>query len=141
MKIALLKKEELSPEIEQQINDLFKQLAPDRKQISLHEIFKDKNDISFAYASEGATILGIASMCVYSVISGNKGMIEDVVVHETARGQGLGRKLMNTLISVAKKKELTEILLFSSEHRVAAKKLYEDLGFIMNASKLYKLPL
>lgn len=141
MKIALLKKEDITPEIQTQISVLFKQLAPDKKQIHLKEIFNDKNDISIAYAIDDGEILGIASMCINSVISGKKGWIEDVVVHENARGKGLGRKLMNKLLEVAKEKNLTEILLFSAEHRVAAKQLYEDLGFVMNASKLYKLPL
>ena len=64
-----------------------------------------------------------------------------MVVHEDARGKGLGRKLMQKLLEVAKDKAVTEILLFSAEHRVAAKQLYENLGFEMSASKLYKLPL
>jgi hypothetical protein len=42
---------------------------------------------------------------------------------------------------VAKEKELTEVLLFSAEHRVAAKQLYEDLGFVINTSKLFKLAI
>ena len=141
MKIALLKKEEITSELQLQISDLFRQLAPNKSQINLQEIFNDINDIHLAYAVEDDHILGIASMCIYSVISGKKGWIEDVVVHENARGKGLGRKLMSKLLEVAKEKELTEILLFSAEHRVAAKHLYEDLGFVMNASKLYKLPL
>jgi phosphinothricin acetyltransferase len=141
MKIALLKKEDITTEVQDQISALFKQLAPNKNQIDLEDIFKDKNDIHLAYCIENGEIIGIASMCIYTVISGKKAWVEDVVVHENARGKGLGRKLMNKLLEVAKEKELTEVLLFSAENRVAAKQLYEDLGFVMNASKLYKLPI
>lgn len=139
MKIILLKKEAITPEIQEQISTLFKQLAPNKTQINLQDIFNTKNNIHLACGIENDKIIGIASMCIYTVISGKKGWVEDVVVHENARGKGLGRKLMNKLLEVAKEEKLNEILLFSAEHRVAAKHLYEDLGFVMNASKLYKL--
>jgi len=141
MEIALLHKKDGSPEFQNQIRALFQQLAPTKKQLQLHEIFNDKNDFTLVYGIKDGEILGMASMCVYSVISGKKAWVEDVVVHEDARGKGLGRKLMQKLLEVAKEKEVTEILLFSAEHRVAAKQLYEDLGFEMSASKLYKLLL
>ncbi len=141
MKIALLEKEDITTEIQDQISALFKQLAPNKNQIALKDIFKDKNEIYLAYGIENGAIIGIASMCIYTVISGKKAWVEDVVVHENSRAKGLGRKLMNKLLDIAREKELTEVLLFSAEHRIAAKQLYEDLGFVMNASKLYKLPL
>tara|TARA_R110002051_G_scaffold325867_1_gene432573 strand:+ start:111524 stop:111949 length:426 start_codon:yes stop_codon:yes gene_type:complete len=141
MKIALLRKKDSTPELQNQIRALFQQLAPTKKQLQLHEMFNDKNDFTLVYGIKDDEVLGMASMCVYSVISGKKAWIEDVVVHEDARGKGLGRKLMQKLLEVAKDKAVTEILLFSAEHRVAAKQLYENLGFEMSASKLYKLPL
>jgi phosphinothricin acetyltransferase len=141
MKIALLKKEDITIEVQDQISTLFKQLAPNKNQIDLKDVFKDKNDIHLAYGIENGEITGIALMCIYTVISGKKAWVEDVVVHENARGKGLGRKLMNKLLEVAKEKELTEVLLFSAEHRVAAKQLYEDLGFVINTSKLFKLAI
>lgn len=139
MKIALLQKNHVTPEFQNQIRALFQQLAPTKKQLQLLDIFNDKNNITLVYGIKDGEILGMASMCVYTVISGKKAWIEDVVVHENERGKGLGRKLMQKLLEVAKKKGVTELLLFSAEHRVAAKQLYEDLGFKMSASKLYKL--
>ena len=51
-------------------------------------------------------------MATYKVISGYKGMIEDVVVHTEYRGKGIGKKLMLKLLEEAKKLELTDVLLF-----------------------------
>ncbi len=82
-------------------------------------------------------IIGIALMCTYKVISGNKGWIEDVVVDSASRGKGIGRKLINLLVEVGEEKELSEILLFTEDHRVAAINLYSSVGFKLKDSKIY----
>ena len=82
-------------------------------------------------------IIGIALMCNYKVISGNKGWIEDVVVDSASRGKGIGRKLINLLVEVGEKKELSEILLFTEDHRLAAINLYSSVGFKLKDSKIY----
>lgn len=81
----------------------------------------------------------MASMCTYHVISGKKGWIEDVVVDAKSRGHGIGRKLMNKLLEEGKKKNLTEILLFTEDHRTPAINLYENLGFKLKESRIYTL--
>ncbi|MCP4976375.1 MAG: GNAT family N-acetyltransferase, partial [Maribacter sp.] len=66
---------------------------------------------------------------------------EDVVVSEIMRGKGIGRKLMEMLISEGQKINLSEILLFSGHHRKPAIALYKSLGFKLKDSGLYRLPL
>lgn len=70
-----------------------------------------------------------------------KGWIEDVVVDSNARGKGIGRKLMEKLLEVGKEKKLTEILLFTEDHRKSAINLYSNLGFKMKDSRIYTLQL
>lgn len=77
----------------------------------------------------------------YQVISGNKGWIEDVVVDEKVRGRGIGKKLIEKLLSVAKDRELSEVLLFTAHHRLAAINLYKKLGFKQKNSHLYIIEL
>jgi phosphinothricin acetyltransferase len=97
----------------------------------------DKNQITVAYCEDNNKIIGIALMCTYKVISGNKGWIEDVVVDSASRGKGIGRKLINLLVEVGEKKELSEILLFTEDHRLAAINLYSKVGFKLKESKIY----
>lgn len=115
MKIEILKEEAINSDFKNQISELFKQLSPDKKQIGLSEILDNKNPITFAYCIENDTIIGVAAMCTYKVISGSKGWIEDVIVDENSRGRSVGQKLIEKLLETAKEKNLSEVLLFTED--------------------------
>jgi len=137
MKIDILKKNKISPIIKKQISNLFKQLGGNKDQIDLAELLDGKNQISFVYCSNENKIIGIALMCTYNVISGKKGWIEDVVVDSEHRGKGIGRKMINTLLYIGIENGLSQILLFTEDHRTSAIKLYSDLGFKVKESRIY----
>ena len=137
MKTAILTKNDLNLDIKEQVSELFRQLSPNKIQLDLEEILNEENQITFAYCEDDNKIIGIASMCTYKVISGHKGWIEDVVVDSASRGKGIGRKLINLLVEVGKEKELSEILLFTEDHRLAAINLYSSVGFKLKESKIY----
>lgn len=137
MYISLLDKSDLNEAAREQVAALFSQLNPDRRQLPLHEILEVDNPITMACCRVDQTLVGMALMCTYKVISGHKGWIEDVVVDESMRGQGIGKKLMEKLLEVARAKGLTEVLLFSADHRKAAIGLYTHLGFQRRQSGLY----
>lgn len=141
MKIGILKQVDLSEDLQNQVTELVKQLLPDRRLIELNKLLDGKNEITIAYCTENEKIVGIACMCSYQVISGNRGWIEDVVVDEKVRGTGIGKKLIEKLLSVAESMELSEVLLFTADHRVAAINLYKKLGFKQKNSNLYILQL
>ncbi|MCZ8196319.1 MAG: GNAT family N-acetyltransferase [Flavobacterium sp.] len=137
MKAAILNKNDLNIDIKEQVSELFRQLSPNKIQLDLEEILNEKNQITVAYCEDNNKIIGIALMCTYKVISGNKGWIEDVVVDSASRGKGIGRKLINLLVEVGEEKELSEILLFTEDHRLAAINLYSSVGFKLKDSKIY----
>ncbi|MDX1364833.1 GNAT family N-acetyltransferase [Arenibacter latericius] len=139
MKIAILQPSDVNDSIAQQAKDLFSQLNASIEQVNLAEMFKPENEITFAYCMDKDKLVGMALMCAYTVVSGYKGWVEDVVVDKTYRGQGLGRKLMEKLVDEGKKKGLSEILLFSNDKRVEAITLYKSLGFKQKESRIYVL--
>ncbi|GAA4883456.1 GNAT family N-acetyltransferase [Flaviramulus aquimarinus] len=139
MKIGILKKDDLNASFQEQISKLFKQLGGNKTQVDLNEVLDKKNKITLVYCSDNSEIIGIASMCTYNVISGKKGWIEDVVVNANSRGKGIGRKLMEKLLEVGKEKNLSQILLFTEDHRLPAIRLYSDLGFKVKDSRIYTL--
>lgn len=139
MKIYTLVYGNLNSTIQVQVENLFNQLSPSKKQLTLNDILKEGNPVTIVCCEVNDEIVGIATMCNYRVISGNKGWIEDVVVDAAARGKGAGLKMIEKLIEIAKEKGLSEVLLFTEQHRVAAISLYGKLGFTSKNSQIYHL--
>jgi len=137
MKIELLNKERINGELQDQLAQLYLQLNSELKQLSLIDILEHPERIDVACCFDNDILVGIAMMANYKVISGYKGMIEDVVVSEQYRGQGLGRQLMEKLLNCAEERQLDAILLFSGHHRTTAINLYKSLGFTLKNSGLY----
>lgn len=137
MKVKFLSKNEVTPTLQAQLTELYKELNAELRQIDLETIFEYGNQTDVAICLDGEILIGIAMMARYKVVSGHKGMIEDVVVASHYRGQGIGRKLMTKLLEQAEKQELDDVLLFSGHHRTAAISLYKSLGFLLKESGLY----
>ena len=137
MEIKLLSKKDVTESLQEQLSKLYLQLNAELKQLSLERILEEEDSIDIVVCLENNELIGIAMMANYKVVSGYKGMIEDVVVSETHRGKGIGRKLMETLLHQAEKRQLNDVLLFSGHHRTAAIGLYKSLGFTLKNSGLY----
>lgn len=141
MSIRILKSCEINDEVQIRIADLYRQLNPDNKQRTLKEIITVQNNVLVLIYQIDHKIVGIALLSTYKVISGYRGMVDDVVVDINQRGKGIGRKLMVRLIEEGEKMKLDEILLFTGHHRAPAKALYESLGFKLRDSGLYNLKM
>lgn len=137
MNISLLSKEEVNTDLQNQLSKLYRELNDELKQLNLNTILNGYDTTDIVVCMDGEKLVGIAMMAKYKVISGHKGMIEDVVVASSHRGQGIGRKLMEKLLDHAKNEQLNDILLFSGHHRIAAISLYKSLGFTLKESGLY----
>lgn len=137
MQIKLIKKTDVSERLQHQLSELYLQLNSELKQLPLKTILKESENLDVAVCFEDNLLIGIAMMAKYKVISGHKGMIEDVVVSQDYRGKGIGRKLMELLLERAKECKLNDVLLFSGHHRTPAISLYKSLGFTLKNSGLY----
>ncbi|MFS4456997.1 GNAT family N-acetyltransferase [Maribacter sp. 2304DJ31-5] len=135
--IKRIQKEDIPTGLQEQLETLYKELNSEIEQLTLKEVLITLNPAEVVCAFDGTRLIGIAMMAKYNVISGYKGMIEDVVVSKNYRGQGIGRKLMELLLERAKKCKLNDVLLFSGHHRTPAIGLYKSLGFQLKNSGLY----
>jgi phosphinothricin acetyltransferase len=87
-------------------------------------------------------IIGFGSLIPYYLPTvGEIGRIEDVIIDENYRGQGLGRNLLNELIKLAKENNLLKLQLTSNPQRLAARNLYQDLGFKIKDTEVFVLDL
>ena len=141
MTFNFLNKRDITPTIKKQVFELFKVLNADIKQWDIEQVLSQGNEYICTCCWEEEKLVGMASLATYKVISGYKGMVEDVVVSETFRGKGIGRKLMEMLIKEGQRLHLSEILLFSGHHRKPAIALYTSLGFNLKNSGMYTLKL
>ena len=87
------------------------------------------------------TIVGMATIAIYSSPTGSKAWIEDVVIDKEHRGCGLGKKLLTHAIGQAKTWGATTIMLTSNPSRIAANELYRSIGFEQKETNVYKMNL
>lgn len=143
MKITQLRANQLTRKTLADVNALLKQLKSNYKPetlAGLRAAAGDSHTVCMVIRDSGK-IVGMGFLFVMQTLQGRNGYIEDVVVDDMYRGQGLGKKLMEALIGVAKKKRVTEIELTSRPLRVAANKLYQKMGFQHRETNVYKLKL
>lgn len=141
MIIELLSPVNVSPDLQKQITLLYKQLNSTIIQLPLKEIINNNKQTIVVICKENDKVIGLAMIATYKVVSGYKGIVEDVVVHEDYRGKGIGKRLMTKLLEEAKKINLTDILLFTGHHRSPAIALYKSLEFTLKNSGLYTLKI
>ncbi|TDU43024.1 ribosomal protein S18 acetylase RimI-like enzyme [Gelidibacter sediminis] len=122
---------------------LIPQLAPDctlPTKKDLEAIVNSGHAMIFM-AEENDQILGTMTLVLNKIPTGDKVWIEDVVVDTSARGKGVGVKLIQYSIDYATTQMLKSINLTSSPDRVAANQLYQKLGFKQRETNVYRLTL
>ncbi|MEU8221875.1 GNAT family N-acetyltransferase [Kribbella sp. NPDC048915] len=87
------------------------------------------------------TIVGTLTLVVFSIPTGVRARIEDVVVDESARGQGIGAVLTEKAIALAKEAGARTVDLTSRPDRTAANRLYQRLGFQLRDSNVYRFTI
>ena len=91
----------------------------------------------FVARSQG-TIVGVLTLVTFPLQSGLRARIEDVVVDQDARGQGVGTALTMAALGLAQQQGARSVDLTSRASRVAANRLYQHLGFQLRDSNVYR---
>ena len=133
----------ITPSILKTINNLIPQVSPSARPLSralAEKIMHDENIFLLAVREHGE-IVGIGTLVLRALPTGLKARVEDVVVDQKFRGRGFGKKLMKTIIALARKKGATSLHLSSRTSRVAANRLYQQLGFKLRETNNYKMEL
>ena len=89
-------------------------------------------------ARSAGAIIGTLTLVMFPLPSGLRAWIEDVVVDQSARGQGAGEALTHEALRIARQAGARTVDLTSRPARAAAGRLYERLGFIIRDSRLYR---
>lgn len=91
----------------------------------------------FVARSQG-DLVGMLTLVTFPLPSGLRARIEDVVVDQDARGQGVGTALTMAALGLAQQMGARNVDLTSRASRVAANRLYQQLGFQLRDSNVYR---
>jgi ribosomal protein S18 acetylase RimI-like enzyme len=89
-------------------------------------------------ARSDGLIAGSLTLVMFPIPTGMRAWIEDVVVDESARGQGVGEALSLEALRLAQAAGVRTVDLTSRPARVAAGRLYERIGFTERETRLYR---
>src|SRR6266545_128941 len=78
---------------------------------------------------EQGVIVGTLTLIIFLTPGDTLGFVEDVVVDAAARGQGIGEALVKEGLRLAAEQGARQIELHSGDHRQAAIRLYQRVGF------------
>jgi ribosomal protein S18 acetylase RimI-like enzyme len=79
---------------------------------------------------ERGRIVGMTTVVTFPLPTGIRGIVEDVAVHESMRGKGIARLLLERATLLARERGLRTLDLTSRPSREAALRLYESVGFV-----------
>ena len=83
-------------------------------------------------------IIGSLTLVLFRTPTGARAWIEDVVVDQAARGQGVGEALVSEAIRLAGESGVRTVDLTSRQSREAANALYEKVGFRARETNVYR---
>ena len=136
---------EATSEIQEALARLLPQLNPNLPPPDverLQRLLADP-DVTLLIARDGNEIVGTTTVVVYTTPFWIKARIDEVVVDESARGQGVGEQLVEAALDVARKRgaQIAELQSARTPAREAAHRLYERLGFQVRNSDVFRILL
>ena len=132
--------DEVTPELIEAVPRLMRQLsasAPPCTEEELREIVSSPATLLFVARVDDA-VVGALTLVLFRLPTGMRAWIEDVVVDDAARGNGVGAALNEAAIAVAGERGARSIDLTSRPSREAANRLYKRLGFVARNTNVYR---
>lgn len=83
-------------------------------------------------------IAGMLTLATFTIPTGLRAWVEDVVVDGSTRGQGAGQKLVEAAVDFAQELGARTIDLTSRPSREAANRLYKRCGFELRETNVYR---
>ena len=125
------------------INSLLSVLSKDIQLLKYDEFTKiiDSDNTTVFVAEDNGEIVGMLTLVIYCIPSGQKAWIEDVVVDKEMQGKGIGKALIERAIEYANQLNINKVDLTSSPLRVAANILYQKIGFEKRETNVYRISL
>ena len=112
--------------------------APAPTRAELEAIVESPATTLFLAEDDEGAVIGSLTLALFRTPTGTRAWIEDVIVDESARGQGAGEALVADAIRLAAEAGARTVDLTSRPSRDAANALYEKIGFRMRETNVYR---
>jgi ribosomal protein S18 acetylase RimI-like enzyme len=109
--------------------------APTRE--ALARVVADSATTLFV-ARDGDHVVGMLTLALFEIPTGVRAWIEDVVVDDAARGQGVAAALVQAALDRAATAGARTVDLTSRPDREAANRLYRRMGFEARTTNVYR---
>ncbi len=140
MTVTVEKAQLATTELVEGLNRLLPQLsssAPTLTSDDVEAMIRSESTTLFV-ALDGTNVVGTLTLVVFSIPTGRRAWIEDVVVVEESRGSGVGQRLTMAAIEEARLRGARSIDLTSRPAREAANAMYVKLGFERRDTNVYR---
>ena len=130
-----------SPEYHEAMQRFLDQLTPEHITLTeemVKQLIASENSHLF-FLMQDEQVAGMLTVGIYYSPTGGKAWIEDVVVDEAFRGQGLSKLLVAHAIQFVESKQIPLLMLTSNPTRIAANKLYQAMGFGRKETNVYRM--
>ncbi|HJM98944.1 MAG TPA: GNAT family N-acetyltransferase [Acidimicrobiales bacterium] len=135
----------IADEVTPKLVDSYKKLIPQLSTSSLPPTEEEldqiiRSDASMILIAENNNneIVGTMTLVLFHIPTGLRAWIEDVVVDNDHRGEGIGKKLNQEALQIAQKAGAKTVELTSRPARESANRLYQDLGFQKRETNVYR---
>jgi ribosomal protein S18 acetylase RimI-like enzyme len=112
--------------------------APPLPARELDEIVSSPASVLLVARNGAGAIVGTLTLALFRIPTGLRAWIEDVVVDDVARGQGVGELLTEAALERAGAAGARSVDLTSRPSREAANRLYRRLGFDPRDTNVYR---
>ena len=136
---------EIATEATDELLDAFRRLIPQLTKTPPHlsrdeitALVKSACSTLLVARADDDSIVGVLCLAVYRVPTGIRSIIEDVIVDESERGQGIGEALTRRALEIAKEAGAAHVTLTSNPRREAANRLYLRVGFKKRETNAYQ---
>jgi ribosomal protein S18 acetylase RimI-like enzyme len=114
--------------------------SPPTPRDALERIVADPGTTLFVARDDGR-VVGMLTLVTFEIPTAVRAWIEDVVVDDSARGQGVAASLVQAALKRAEARGARTVDLTSRPDREAANRLYVRMGFETRATNVYRRTL
>jgi ribosomal protein S18 acetylase RimI-like enzyme len=134
--------------VDDELVDAFVRLTPQLSRSNppptreeLDELVRSDASHLLVARDDSGGILGSLTLVIFRIPTGVRAWIEDVVVDEAARRQGVGETLNREALRIAAENGARTVDLTSRPSREAANRLYQRIGFKQRDTNIYRYEL